>query len=130
MLISEFESLAKSILNFQPKGAGIISVPQRTRWTNSGLILWRSATLSPMRLVPTLSRDDGDVDSGGGNIEGRGAVNSISEESCVLGFGWCRSEFPPTTQKNEIDQFDNPRESGMFSAGLDIPFLMLKLYIC
>ncbi|KAM7534923.1 hypothetical protein Aperf_G00000102778 [Anoplocephala perfoliata] len=111
-LVSNYKKIPMFHLRYTPKGAGIISVPQRTRWTSSGLILWRSDTLSPMRLVPSLSEVDGDVGSGGeGDVEGGGVVNSISEESCVLGFGWCRSEFPPSNQESENDQLDNLRES-------------------
>lgn len=40
--------------------------------------------MTPLRLVPTLGGDNENV--------GVGAGGGISEESCVLGFGWGRSE--------------------------------------
>nr|CDS21641.1 WD repeat containing protein 59 [Echinococcus granulosus] len=95
LLVGNYKKIPMFQLRYTPKGVGIVSLPHRTRWTNSGLILWRSDTLSPMRLVPAMNEAD----------EGAGvsyqSSSGISEESCVLGFGWCRSELPPISTFNE-----------------------------
>ncbi|VUZ48401.1 unnamed protein product [Hymenolepis diminuta] len=122
LLVSNYKKIPMFRLRYTPKGSGIVSVPQRTRWTVSGLILWRSDTLSPMRLVPTMSRDDSYRTSrsgaDGGNGEGSAdpGVSNISEDSCVLGFGWCRNEFPLMSSSSEAEpeDFNNLRETVKF----------------
>nr|CDS30654.1 WD repeat containing protein 59 [Hymenolepis microstoma] len=119
LLVSNYKKIPMFGLRYTPKGSGIISVPQRTRWTSSGLILWRSDTLSPMRLVPTMGGDDSyrtpSSSANGSNAEVNtgSSVGNISDDSCVLGFGWCRNEFPPTYPTSEIESedFNNLREA-------------------
>ncbi|VDO00642.1 unnamed protein product [Rodentolepis nana] len=119
LLVSNYKKVPMYRLRYTPKGSGIISVPQRTRWTNSGLILWRSDTLSPMRLVPTMNGDDSyrtpSKSANGSSAEGNtgSSADSINDDSCVLGFGWCRNEFPPTCPTSEVESedFNNLRET-------------------
>ncbi|VDD83280.1 unnamed protein product [Mesocestoides corti] len=87
LLAANYKKVPMFRLRYTPKGTGIVSLPQRSRWTNSGLILWRADTLTPMRLIPSLNKDD-EV------ALGYQSGSPISEDSCVLGFGWCRAEFP------------------------------------
>ncbi len=68
-----------------------MSQPVRSRWTDSGLILWRADTLSPMRLLPNISNDEMGFQTA-----------PISEESCVIGFGWCRAELPGSMDSTVI----------------------------
>ncbi|VDM32916.1 unnamed protein product [Hydatigera taeniaeformis] len=96
LLVGNYKKVPMFQLRYTPKGAGIVSVPQRTHWTISGLVLWRSDTLSPMRLVPAIDEDD--KSAGVGYPSGQ---SIISEESRVLGFGWCRPDLPLVTAFNE-----------------------------
>ncbi|KAL5969549.1 hypothetical protein TSMEX_002747 [Taenia solium] len=50
-----------------------------------------------MRLVPALNGDDE-----GAGVSYPSGSSIISEESCVLGFGWCRPDLPPAAVFNEI----------------------------
>lgn len=66
-----------------------------------------------MRLVPAPNGVDEEAGVGYPS-----ASSIISEESCVLGFGWCRPDLPPAAVFNEttfdLENKENLRDMGMF----------------